>query len=367
MLAAVVTIGWSALRLLRNFGDDYFVETFAGTGEARNVNSNRLMASFNGPAGIAVDRDGRVYVADSYNKEVRVIDTSNIVSTLRTPELREPSDVVVDSKGRVFVSDYYGNAIRQYEYVNHQWVDARMTIIVGAESTVHPIGLENPMGLALHETENSEPIIFIADSGNCRILWFSPDRSGPGSIGSLVGPEDESSETSLPAAMKYHLDYPQAVAVDAKHDVVYIADTFHHSVVAVSIKTFGTDDRLVTLVDVCPRLVGIGGQLRATPARDTWAWMKSLVGVQMPTARFTLPYSLAVGADGDLLIADYGNSLLWDLPSAYDPSSTAIALVAGGPSISSEMGFRDGPGTEARFSRPTGIAIKKRWIDSRGR
>ena len=59
--------------------------TIAGTGAAGRTNGSTVAhasypAMFNNPAGIAVDRFGDVYVADSGNHKIRRIDIRGVVS-----------------------------------------------------------------------------------------------------------------------------------------------------------------------------------------------------------------------------------------------------------------------------------------------
>lgn len=54
-------------------GSSYEVSTFAGSGTAGNVNGIGKAASFSAPAGVAVDKNGTVYVLDRNNNCVRKI------------------------------------------------------------------------------------------------------------------------------------------------------------------------------------------------------------------------------------------------------------------------------------------------------
>ncbi|HEX7914436.1 MAG TPA: NHL repeat-containing protein [Rudaea sp.] len=58
------------------------VTTFAGTGTAGWRDGAAVQAQFDAPIGVAVDNVGKVYVADTYNDRIRVIGLDGIVSTL---------------------------------------------------------------------------------------------------------------------------------------------------------------------------------------------------------------------------------------------------------------------------------------------
>eukprot|EP01037_Dinobryon_pediforme_P008342 gene8341-8428_t len=68
--------------LIRKITPDGTVSTFAGSGAAGAADSLGTAASFNGPAGIAVDVSGNVYVADSNNNLIRKITPGGLVSTI---------------------------------------------------------------------------------------------------------------------------------------------------------------------------------------------------------------------------------------------------------------------------------------------
>ncbi len=86
-------------------------------------------AQLNQPYGIAMDASGNIYIGDSGNNRVRVINTSGIINTFAgagqtacnfsgdggaatSADLCEPSGVTVDPYGHVFIGDYGNNRIR---------------------------------------------------------------------------------------------------------------------------------------------------------------------------------------------------------------------------------------------------------------
>ena len=80
------------------------------------------------PLGVAVDIDGNLYIADSHNNRIRKVDSSGIITTFAgngTPgfsgdegpptdaQLDYPAGVAVDDEGNVFIADLRNSRIRQ--------------------------------------------------------------------------------------------------------------------------------------------------------------------------------------------------------------------------------------------------------------
>ncbi len=68
--------------LIRKITPGGAVSTLAGSGFAGAVDSTGTAASFNGPAGLAVDAAGNVYVADANNNLIRKITPAGVVTTV---------------------------------------------------------------------------------------------------------------------------------------------------------------------------------------------------------------------------------------------------------------------------------------------
>jgi DNA-binding beta-propeller fold protein YncE len=69
-------------------------------------------------------------------------------------------------------------------------------------------------------------------------------------------------------------------------------------------------------------------------------------------ARFRNPLGLALGPDGTLYVADAENNVIRAVAPGPDHTVSTIAGVAG-----PKGGFQDGPGSAARFNRPVGLAF----------
>jgi len=118
-----------------------------------------LGGGFSSPWGVALDKDGDVFVADSGNNAVKEIPpgcaSSSCVRTLGGGFIR-PMGVAVDGNGTVFVADTGNKAVKE------------MPIDCASANCVKTLGsgFIFPRGVAVDKRGN----LFIADSGNHRVV-----------------------------------------------------------------------------------------------------------------------------------------------------------------------------------------------------
>jgi serine/threonine protein kinase, bacterial len=156
------------------------VTTIAGNAVRGFQEGNAATAEFNNPGGIAIDKDGNLYIADRGNFRIRKITPAGDVSTLaggtqgdkdgNAAEAQfslEMHDMVVDSKGNIFIAD--DNRIRK---VSPQGV---VSTIAGTTTPGYRDGdgsiarFNIATGLAIDAQDN----IYVADFINNRIRKIS--------------------------------------------------------------------------------------------------------------------------------------------------------------------------------------------------
>ncbi|HWL15015.1 MAG TPA: immunoglobulin domain-containing protein, partial [Opitutus sp.] len=288
------------------------VSTFAGVadGSVAAFDGPRQMARFYWPAGVAVDRGGHVYVADTMNNLIRIIDRDGWVSTLA---------------GKAFALAKPGSANEGIGGLN----PGGSADGVGAEAEFY-----GPTGIAVDRAG----FVYVADQGNHTIRRISPE----GKVTTLAGlARTHGSADGVGAAARFN--WPSGVAVDA-HGNVFVADTMNNAI------------RKITPDGIVSTIAGKVG-LWSGDGSPTTAWGSADGGGGR--ARFNTPAGVAVDDYGNLYVADRGNSLL----RLIQPSGvvTTLAGCAGfnglGAGESGSSGSVDALGVAARLNLPTGIAV----------
>ncbi|WP_462250257.1 NHL repeat-containing protein [Ferruginibacter sp.] len=102
------------------------VSIVAGTGTGGYKDGTSDVAQFNWPTGIAVDKDGNLFIGDALNHRIRKITPAGVVSTYAGTGVQGfadgessvaifnlPTQIAVDKEGNVYVADTYNNRIRK--------------------------------------------------------------------------------------------------------------------------------------------------------------------------------------------------------------------------------------------------------------
>ena len=172
------------------------VTTVAGNGQPGYRDGKGRAALFNGPVGVAVDRAGNVFVADTYNDRVRRIAPDGLVTTVagdgvpgdldgqaQAARFDTPAALVVDAAGSILVADSQNGAIRK---VSREGV---VTTVARAPLDAEQTLLRRPVSLAL----THDGYLYVGDMARGRILQVSPagELRGLTGIGIDFHPGDE--------------------------------------------------------------------------------------------------------------------------------------------------------------------------------
>lgn len=249
---------------IRKVSPDGRVSTVAGTGVAgfRGDGTLAVNAQLDFPAGIALDRAGTLYIADSQNQRVRRILPTGVIVTVLHDAAISPVTLAIDSSGTIFVTatdamvrrcpatggieaaatltaphdlalDLAGNLLIA-DGVRVRRLDARgQTQTVAGDGYQHAVGdgaaatggiLYQPSAVALDSGGN----LYIADPGTQRVR-----RVAAGKIATFAGSGNGGYDRDLVAADSASLYEPMGVATGTAGELL-IADTYNHRVRRVS-------------------------------------------------------------------------------------------------------------------------------------
>jgi DNA-binding beta-propeller fold protein YncE len=235
------------------------IHTIAGSGASGYDGDEKpaTEAALNSPGGVAASANGDIYIADTLNHRIRMIDhaTGHIhtVAGVGVPGqpggpvgdggpaveayLNMPSDVAIGPTGDLYIADMHHQRVRR--------VDARTRIITtvagngrwgrsGDGGPAVQATLAGPAGIAVVPDIDNTVTIFIADFYNGLVRAVGPDG--------VIRSVSERSEATLSA--------PSRVAYEPRGGWLYVADS--------------SNDRLVVfnIPRIAPSLVGA----RRTPA-----------------------------------------------------------------------------------------------------
>ena len=199
---SAITCDWSGNTFVADLATDAIykvteggvVSLFAGLpNNGGFANGTGTVARFDKPRGIACDKSGNVYVADTGNNRIRKIDQGGRVTTI-AGGFDAPLDVAVAPNGDIIVADTGNHKI-------YRITASGRTLIVAGSSQGNVCGyigtakvkgtaakFNTPKSVTVDNTGN----IYVADSGNRQIKVIYPDGwvrvfAGTGVAGNVNG------------------------------------------------------------------------------------------------------------------------------------------------------------------------------------
>ena len=304
------------------------ISTVAGTGASGYSGDEGLatLATLSLPYGVAVDISGNLYIADSGNSCIRMLNkTTGIISTIAgtgvadfsgdgdlaiLAALNYPYGVAVDGSGDVYIADTQNSCIRMVTMstgiITTMAGNAISPGFSGDGKQATSAALSSPRTVTADLYGN----IYIADSDNNRIRMVTVST---GIISTVAGTGSYAGSTGDGGvATSAKLNNPCGISVDELGNI-YIADTFNNRI------------RMVT------KSTGVISAVAGTGSPGS-----SGDGGQAISATMNNPWSVAVDASGNIYIADSDNYRLrmFVLPAAPTAAPTPVRIITAKPTSS---------------------------------
>ena len=335
--AGNVYVADSYNNVIRKITPGGVVTTLAGVAGYYGTNDGPYgEAVFDYPKGVAVDGAGNVYVADSDNDAIRKVTPDGTVSTLAgSPRFDQngnpiggsadgtgsgaqfdfPQGVAVDGAGNVYVADSDNETIRKVTPNGVVTTLAGLAKTAGsADGKGDKARFNFPIGVAVDAAGN----VFVADSDNDTIREVTPAGvvTTMAGMALFTGNFDGTGSSG-------RFSFPTGLAIDSAGNL-YVADTDNSTLREISPAALVT-----TIAGVAVSFGTVDG-----------------TGSE---ARFDIPWAVATGPNGEVYVADTGNSAIRKITSAG-----LVSTLAG---LKGVYGTADGTGTDARFHYPQGLAV----------
>ncbi|HZQ22497.1 MAG TPA: choice-of-anchor D domain-containing protein [Terriglobales bacterium] len=317
------------------------------------------------PMGIAVDNKGGLYIADSFNNRIRLVNygsSSITVAGVTVPpgdintiagsgnactnptlgcgnggaalaaQLTLPEDVAVDSAGNIFIADTKDQMVREIAagssniqaFAGKGGACTTPTAACGDGGPATAALLHLPAGAAVDSTGN----VYIADTSDHKIRLVNTQSSAitvdgvtinPGNIGTIAGTGVQGFGGDGGAPTSANLDLPGKIFVDGSGNML-VADTGNQRVRQIKANVINT--------------IAGGGLGDATGT----------------AAIFAGPYNLSEDSAGNIYIADQGNNRIRKVDSNFTVSTVVGTGSAGASGDTSSA-------RSATLNSPSSIAI----------
>jgi len=221
------------------------ITTIAGSGETGYDGDEKpaTEAALNTPNAVAAAPNGDIYIADTLNNRIRMVDhATGYIHTVAgdglsgdagpgpvgdggpatSAHLFMPSDVQIAGNGDIYIADMHHNRVRRVDARTHIITTVAGTGTFGASGDDGPAvaaSLAGPAGVAVVEDTLGRVTLFIADSYNLTIRSVTPDG-----IMHNVGVEG-----------RVKFGTPSRVAFAPGTEWLYVADSSNDSIVAFQI------------------------------------------------------------------------------------------------------------------------------------
>jgi len=327
-------------------GQNFAFTTLAGSSTFGTNDGPNATAQFDFPGGIAVDKQGNLFVADISNNTIRkvtpVADDWIVTTIAGLPALGaigatndgvngdarfyHPEGVVADGNGSLFVVDHDNNTVRQLVLDGTNCTVSTIAGWGGVRANVDGTNSDarfwGPRGIVMDPAGN----LYVADA-SVHIIRKLAHIGTNWVVSTIAG-----------LAFDFHLtdgtnsnarfDFPFGLAIDPNTNI-YVADFGNHAIR--KMRPVGTNWVVTTIAG--------NGNFGSADGTNT-------------QAQFNSPAAVAVDKDGNLYVSDQFNNTIRKITPI---GTNWVVTTIGGVALA--QGTNNGAGTNAHFFRPWGLAM----------
>jgi gliding motility-associated-like protein len=304
------------------------VSNVAGVpGVQGNNNGPAATATFNNPHGVAIDKQGNLYIANRFGHTIRKITAAGVVSTFAgsgnpgatdgtgtAASFNEPWAVACDTLGNVYVADTKNYKIRKISNTGVVTTLAGTGVFGTTNGPANVSQFGFPSGIAVTKDGSK---VYVADRmtnvirkiQNDSVITFAGTVFSPGS--------NDGQGTAA------NFDHPYGLTIDATGNIL-VADEFNNKI------------RRITPTGAVTTLAGNGTQ-------------GSVNGPALSSS-FYSPWGVCVDGNGDVLVGDANNFTIRKI------SQGVVSVYAGQAGV---PGMLNGPALQSTFN-----GVSSLWYNS---
>jgi sugar lactone lactonase YvrE len=307
----------------------YAVKTIAGSSSLGWVDGSGSIAKFSNLTSLAVSTSGNIFVADSYNNNIRKI-SSNLVITFAGSKtkgtldgygsaalLNFPRGIAIVTTGFIYVAEAGGNRVRK---ILTTGTLGTVTTLAGNGSVSYADGVGTSASI-------NSPFDIVVDAFGNLFIVTADHRvrkiSSGGVVTTVAGSGNAGFVDGIGSAASFNSS--QGLGIDSSGNL-YIADTQNNRI------------RKVTSSGVVTTLAGSGSAGYADGAGFA--------------AAFNSPTSAKVDVYGNIYVGDMGNYRVRQVTGAGQGQAVVNTIAGSGAS-----GWVDGVGSMASFGQIYGLYV----------
>ncbi|OAI58132.1 hypothetical protein AYO49_01360 [Verrucomicrobiaceae bacterium SCGC AG-212-N21] len=294
-----------------------------------SVDGKGPQTRFHHPVGIAIDHDGNLFVADTFNNTIRRITRDGDASTLagkagekggktdgkgEGARFHHPVHIAIGARGQLYVTDFVNSTIRMITK------DGAVSTLAGSGEygTADGTGSEATFFWPSGIVAGPSGTIFVSDYQNHTIRAISVT----GEVSTVFGEAGKSGFVNG-RGRAARFAGPEGMATDGRENI-FVADYGNCSI------------RVIDSTGEVRTVAGAPGSFDSVDAKGS-------------DAKFNFPRDVAGDQFGNLYVADSGNHTIRKISR-----QSQVSTIGGAPGA---KGSREGAGNLARFNNPMGIAV----------